>query len=157
MKGVLLIATAALAIGGCSSSSSTSSSPPPPPATDGGSSEAAPTPDRTYIDDAGVEHHADGGLTNNGCLTLGGLVGQAKQDAKSCANVPGVCQATIKDECGCPVYVEEPTNDYAKRFAELAAELYAASCSSNKCGQCPDTSDGGLCEPQAMGPLQCTP
>jgi hypothetical protein len=150
MKALLFLA--ALAIGGCS----TSSSPPATSGTDGGSEAASPV-DRTYIDDAGVEHHGDGGLTNNGCLTLGGLLGQAKKDAKSCANVPGVCQTTMKDECGCPVYVEDPTNNYAKRFAALADELYGASCSSNTCGQCPDTSDGGLCEPQPKGPSQCVP
>ena len=150
MRGVLIVA--ALTMAGCS----TSSSSPAPAGTDA-ATEAAPPPDRPYLDDAGVEHHSDGGLTTNGCLTLGGLVGQAKQDAKSCANVPGVCQATVKDECGCAVYVEDSTNDYAKSFAALAAELYAATCSSNKCGQCPDTSDGGLCEPQAKGPSQCVP
>src|SRR5215471_16781423 len=145
MRGVLIVAALTF---GCSSSSSS-----PTTASDAGGDGAAPPPvDHTYTDDAGVEHHADGGLTTNGCLTLGGLVGQAKQDAKSCANVPGVCQTTVKDECGCSVYVEDPATDYAKSFAALAAELYAGNCPLNKCGPCADTSDGGLCEPQAKGP-----
>jgi hypothetical protein len=155
MRRLALVALALAILIALAFACSSSSSGP----TNGGSDaafEAAPPGDRLYLDDAGVEHHADGGLTASGCLTLGGLLGEAKVNAKSCANVPGVCQATVKDECGCAVFVEDPTNDYAKSFAAFAAEFLAANC-PQKCGACPDTSDGGLCAPQGTGPLQCTP
>jgi hypothetical protein len=109
----------------------------------------------TYKDDSGIEHTGDGGLSAQGCFDLADIVGAAKVNAKACANVPGVCTQTIDDECGCPVFVEDPNNDYAKQFQESAQRLADSNC-AKKCGDCAK-ADHGICEPQPKGPSQCVP
>src|SRR5262245_10754986 len=107
----------------CSSSSNAPAADAGATAEAGGSSGGP-----NYIDDSGLEHYADGGLTDRGCNDLAERVAQARQNAKACANVPGVCLTTVRDECGCQTYVEDVQNDYAKTFTALALRLFDSTC-----------------------------
>ena len=153
VAALAVVAASALAVAALSACSSPVTAPV---ATDAGSSGGfGPSGDVIAKDDAGLERHSDGGLTDRGCSELKARVATSKTNAKSCANVPGVCQVTVKDECGCATFVEDPQNDYAKGFVANALLLATSGC-TQKCTPCPDT-DAGACVAPATGPMQCAP
>lgn len=113
----------------------------------------------TEAPDAGdtVDSSFDGTVfTDSGpsCADLEAAINAAATNARACSLASGQCTTSVKDQCGCGMYVAVAGSSFANKYAAAVASYLAeciptcTGCGSPPAGTCLQHGDAGfLCYP----------
>jgi hypothetical protein len=107
----------------------------------------------TAVPDGGVVDAA--GSTDTGCEALEARVDADRKAARACQIGAGQCSMTVKDPCGCDVFVAVGSSAAAQSFASSSSALTHSSCAL-QCSACPSLPTSGTCL-DMMGADLCWP
>ena len=99
--------------------------------------------DSASVDSSSV---SDGGPPDTApdCETLLGTVASDQAAAELCSAKPNDCMSTVKDQCGCTVFVAQSSSPATSAYLGAVQKLAQAGCVVG-CGKCPTPPSQSLC------------
>lgn len=111
--------------------------------------------DVATISDSGWDG-ARGAVDASSCPDLTARVAAARDVARTCALASGQCTTTVKDACGCPVFIAVAGSTAATDYEAAIAAYRGAGCKPT-CATCPALPTAGVCLDNASSQERCNP
>jgi hypothetical protein len=108
--------------------------------------------------DAGVDvgPAPEGGPDAAYCGDLAAQVDTAKTSAKKCTTTPPDCGSSVKDQCGCTVFVAQSSSAATQNYVSLVQEFGQSGCVLG-CGTCGPPPTQSYCLVNSQDVPVCTP
>jgi len=112
-----------------------------------------------HAEDGGTDSVADRGPSDSetrdvassdarSCSQLEADVDSAKLAAKQCSSMPDDCMSKVEDQCGCVVFVAQPSNAATTAYVMAIQTLQDSGCALG-CATCPAPPAESFCLPSS--------
>jgi hypothetical protein len=106
--------------------------------------------------DAGIDAPVDAPAEVSYCGKLETQVADDKLNAIKCTTTPPDCYSFVSDQCGCTVYVAQPSSQATSTYVNDVHELQDSGCPLG-CGSCGPPPTSANCLVNAQDIPVCTP